>query len=123
MSFLKSKVFLILEIALIIATTVGFIQVIQKKEKIEIEIADLQKERDRELAKREQLNKREKVIGSDSYVELEAKRTLGYRKEGETVVVFYEDEAYDAAGPSDPVVSQESQINPVGWLRYFFPYK
>lgn len=119
MSFLKSKVLIILEISLIGLGTVGLVQLVQKKEGIETEIAALAKERDREFVKQEQLSEREKNMANDSYVELEAKRTLGYRKEGETVVVFYENEPKLTEERSEKA-REGSFANPVQWLRYFF---
>jgi len=87
MAFVKSKVFLILEVSFIIVTAISFLQISKKKNSIETEINDLQKERGRALEESRELDKMEQDALSDSYIELEAKRKLGYRKEGETVVV------------------------------------
>lgn len=122
MSFLKSKVFFLLEIALVIVTTIGLLQIVKKKKNIESEIAALEMQRDQAERENRELEHREQDISSDSYIELEAKRKLGYRKEGETVVVFYEEGMPESEGKSEVTAApRESVSNPLQWLRYFFP--
>ncbi len=123
MTFVKSKVFLILEVALIIATAISFLEISKKKKSIESEINDLQKEKIRALEESRELDKMEQDALSDSYIELEAKRKLGYRKDGETVVVFYEDDLTQGDGKNltRAVRADPPRTNFIKWLRYFFP--
>ncbi|HCA67463.1 MAG: hypothetical protein UW39_C0011G0050 [Parcubacteria group bacterium GW2011_GWC2_44_17] len=123
MAFVKSKVFLILEVSFIIVTAISFLQISKKKNSIETEINDLQKERGRALEESRELDKMEQDALSDSYIELEAKRKLGYRKEGETVVVFYEDDLPQGDGKNGTrdVRADPPGTNFIKWLRYFFP--
>lgn len=123
MAFVKSKIFLILEIALMIVIAVSFLEISKKKKNIESEITALASELDQAETENQALKQLERDISSDSYIELEAKRKLGYSKSGETVVVFYEESPPHGENDNEPRDDdeRESFTNPKKWLRYFFP--
>jgi hypothetical protein len=120
--FLQSKLFLALEVTVLILTVVSFARVREKKKAIQAEIDNLsaevalRKDEQQELLKLHERN----VLGAQK--ELEVKRKLNYRKPGEIVFVFYED-ALEKEVVREGVEQQKASeefSNPARWWRYFF---
>lgn len=118
----KSKLFVVFEILVLLVVVGAFIRITTKQRTIQEEIAYLEENVARE--QRENQGLRERLAGTsfDSYVELQAKRKLNYKKPGETVFVFYEESPEQASfvRPYPGVLSQKSMSNPAKWWHYFF---
>ena len=110
-----------LEIIILALVINGFIKISAKKKSIQAEINDLEHQVEKAEQKSLVLSAQLKRASSDSYQELQAKRSLNYRRPDETVFVFYED-SLDRKG--DKSTSKEEAnnhaSNPVLWWRYFF---
>jgi cell division protein FtsB len=117
----KSKFFLLLEIVILILAINGFIKISAKKKSIQTEINNLEGQVEKAGQENLVLSRQLKQASSDSYQEMQAKRSLNYRKPDETVFVLYEDPLDQRGGKS---VSKEEvnshASNPVLWWRYFF---
>ena len=60
---------------------------------------------------------------SDLFVEKEARNKLGFKKQGESVVIVentLSEQKTENLPPDKPLVSKEKKINPQLWWEYFF---
>src|SRR3989338_5599597 len=89
--FFKSKLFLISELCLIGLIVVSFVNITKKKQVLEEEVIGLEEQAESVNAENTVLAKRLRRAESNSYVELEAKRKLNYKRKDESVFIFYED--------------------------------
>jgi cell division protein FtsB len=123
-SFVRSKLFVLVEIALLGIVVVGFLNVREKKKNIDDEIVSLSYDIESAQVELQALDKRIEETSNDSYVELEAKRKLHYRRPDETVFIFYEpkEKTGDVQRKSfNGFSSDDSGGNWRMWLNYFFP--
>ncbi|HBH45972.1 MAG: hypothetical protein A2445_02840 [Candidatus Jacksonbacteria bacterium RIFOXYC2_FULL_44_29] len=119
----RSKIFLGLEIVLLVVAIVALIKFSAKNKTIQAEIADWGKQVAMMENENQNLEKRLQEIKQDSYVELEAKKKLNYRRPDETVFVFYEEnsQGQEMIGPRPSGrVESDNLSNPTKWWRYFF---
>jgi len=118
--FFKSKLFLILEVVVLVLVISTFLKINVKKEIIRKEIRLLQE--DLTTAKQEskilQEQMQEHVLGRR--VELEAKRKLHFRKPEERVFVFYESDKAQGTIQKEPVEQELVFNNTSKWWNYFF---
>lgn len=131
--FFKTKFFLLLLIAVLSFTVFALVKVSIKQKAIQTEIDQLSSKRDRIQEENYDLAERLNKASSNSDPELLAKRTLNYKRPGETVFVFYpvkdapiispagsinQDRVFSADEPAEREVGIIN--NAVLWWRYFF---
>jgi len=129
--FFKSKLFLLIGITILSFTIFNLIKISIKQKAIQSEINQSLIKRDQIQLENHALSERLNKAVSDSDKELLAKRTLNYKRPGETVFIFYP--APDQSGENDDVLDnalvlkenglgqQESSINnALLWWHYFF---
>ena len=122
--FFKSKLFFISELCLIGLIAVSFVNINKKKQVLEEEVRGLEKQAASVSGENTVLAKRLRRAESNSYVELEAKRKLNYKRKDESVFIFYEDTSIKK-GESVKIDNGQEQFyisNPVRWFHYFFLY-
>ena len=122
--FFKSKLFLISELCLIGLIVVSFVNITKKKQVLEEEVIGLEEQAESVNAENTVLAKRLQRAESNSYVELEAKRKLNYKRKDESVFIFYEDTSVkkEESVKIDNGQEQFYISNPARWFHYFFPY-
>jgi cell division protein FtsB len=120
--FLKSKLFLLAEMVILTFSIIAFVKTVNKKSSIDSEIGLLQSQAQKLKEEKQFYQQELQETSLSSYVELEAKKKLNYRRPGETVLVFYEDTARQPL-PAKSALSQKETKEPsnlVKWWEYFF---
>lgn len=122
LKFLKSKVFLFLEIIILILIVISLMKILSKKKSVGQEIDYLSRQIAVLQQESDMLTDQLQDTFNDSYAELEAKRKLNYRRPNETVFVFYEDKPVIEAAVKDQTGDHFAVAsgNPGKWWRYFF---
>ncbi|MEK9165300.1 MAG: hypothetical protein AAB525_00355 [Patescibacteria group bacterium] len=133
--FFRSKLFLIVGIAVLSFIVFNLIKVSIKQKAIQSEINQLSTKRDQIRLENSILGERLNKAISDSDKELLAKRTLNYKRPGETVFIFYpapDVQVSQSAGGDnvldEAIVLNEDRLEEQGrginnallWWHYFF---
>ncbi len=118
--YLKSKITLILAIAVLVFVSISLFTTSRQKEEIAAEIQQLRQEVDRTQRENSELQKLITYLNSSAYIEEIARAELGLKKSDENAAII----------PSGDIVnleqlntvsntSQQRKSNPRKWLDYF----
>jgi cell division protein FtsB len=127
-NYFSTKILAFLGFILIIAISYPLSKSISKHYKINQEIRGLEQEIKNMEEKNNSLNKLIKFIGSDEYVDKQARLNLNYKKEGEEVVVIKNKEEIQTEKKDNSLKSPENindqensnnNSNISKWLKYF----
>lgn len=88
-----------------------------KNHQVNNEIVDLQEDIKRLEKENQEFTQLIEYLETDSYIEQEAKITMGYKKEGENLVIIPSAE-FDTENNSKEDKNEKS--NPAKWWDYFF---
>lgn len=117
---ITSKFFLLAALLALLVVGFGIVKSAIRRAEIEREIAALRREIDEHRLKAEQLNKLIEYLGTEEYLEREARLQLGLQKPGENVVIIpASDNSADITAKQPPLSGQELS-NWRRWWNYFF---
>lgn len=121
-SLLRSRLFLIGCIALLLAFLVGLGREIVQRYEINQQIRSLQTQIDTLQQRKTQLSDLIQYFSSPLFQEQEARQKLGLAKAGEHVVIVpLQDGGAAATNAQSTEAPQQHVSNPAKWWRYFFP--
>ena len=115
-SFFQSHLFFVVGLVVLILLSINLTKTQFKDKSIRSEIAGLQAEVDALEKEKTQYNDLLSLFGTSEFLESEARRSLGYVKPGEKVVVIDKGEV----AKSDEAQDVGKLSNPRKWLTYFF---
>ncbi len=121
-SVVRSKAFTIFAAIGIIVIGISLTKQIIRKVEISRQIATLESEISTLEQQNAELNTAIEYFNSSSFQEKEARKKLGLKEEGETVVMLPNTDSLRDSGIDEPVeVAPVSEIsNPKKWKNYFF---
>jgi len=112
-----SKFFLIVFVVLFVVVLFALAKGTIKSHKVNGEIADLENDIKRLENENQEFTQLIDYLETDSYIEQEAKITMGYKKEGENLVIIPSEEFNTADKQTEEV---DNKSNPAKWWAYFF---
>lgn len=126
---LNSKIFSLLIISILGYLVFSLISPLQEKQKLDDQIAQLEKEIEKSQSQQEELQRKEQYFDSEDYLQKEARRLLNYKKPGEDVFAVIPNKG--AQPVQEEAMPQEEKIvdttaendkitNIKAWYRYFF---
>ena len=113
--FFKSKLFFVVGIAVLALFSTNLTRAQLKDRAIRLEIKKSQEEVDALERERGQYEELRTMLQTSEFLEKEARRTLGYAKPGEQVVVIEQGQR-----DRQDQVAQREISNPKKWWIYFF---
>lgn len=113
--FFESPLFFVAGIALLLLLSISLTRAQLKDRAIRAEIAALQAQATALEKEQEGLTQLMALLQTPQFFEQEARKTLGYVKPGEQVVVIEQQDKQDAHNKQDKPLS-----NPKKWWVYFF---
>ena len=117
LTFFNSKAFIFLGLVLIFLLSLAFYKEYSRQEKVNAEISQLEEEIKSYDESSYDLARLINYLKTDDYVEMEARRTLGFRKQGERVIIIKNEE------PVAEVLGEQERANLTNaekWFNYFF---
>jgi cell division protein FtsB len=126
---LNSKIFSLLIISILVYLIFSLIAPLQEKQKLDNQIAQLEKEIQEFQIQQEELQRKEQYFNSEDYLQKEARRLLNYKRPGEEVFSVIPDKGAQSVQEKTDI--QEEKIidstdkndkisNIKAWYKYFF---
>lgn len=114
-NFLGSRLFALLLVLLVIFFTVNWMRMFARDSAVRSDIARLERETERLEGEYNRLEDFRNFFKTDFFLEQETRKSLGYAKAGERVVVI------EGAKRSDVRPTAEQELsNPQKWWKYLF---
>ena len=123
--FIYSPKFLaFLGVVVLMVISVPLVESLNQKQEVEQEISDIKKEISRLESKNKNLDKLADYLGSEQFVEEQARLNFDMKKKGEKVVVVKEEGKVAGASTSSTgrvgSTRNSDRSNPGKWADYFF---
>jgi cell division protein FtsB len=116
--FSGPKFFVVMSIVLIIAISIPLGKSLSKQRSADKEIAEVQKEIANIENKNQDLTKLVSYLGTDDFIEEQARLNLNLKKQGENVVVIKD--LASSTQTEDVNAAKTQQKNMTKWKNYFF---
>jgi len=115
-----SKIFLIFCFVLFLAILLGLAKGTIKNYQVKSEIEELKQEISRLEGQNQEFSQLINFLNSQAFIEQEAKLKMGYKKEGEHLVVIPNDQVKQG---TESETAENELSNPQKWWFYFFNQK
>jgi len=116
----SSKIFFVIFLIIVIYLSISFYREIKQRGEVKKEISNLKMEIENLSKENNKLSDLIQYFETEEYIESTSREKLGYKKPGEKIIVFTEENVDNILNVSDEKIDSENLSNIKLWWNYFF---
>jgi cell division protein FtsB len=116
----SSKIFFGIFLIIIIYLSINFYREIKQRVEVRKEISNLKREIENLNKENNKLGNLIEYFGTEEYIESISREKLGYKKPGEKIIIFTEEDSNSVLNTKNKTEEPEDSPNIELWWNYFF---